>query len=165
MKDNYTEKEKQHTKKVLERLSLRPHKSLYLIFSYSALQWLRVQSHSYFILYIFCSFLCQRCESLCVSSSGRQLPHTKTAAAQRFRPLDSTSDPHLHNAPQAVVLRPQHRVHPLAKVRSPHCSHLTGEVHPPKLPLTTTPPHLAPLSSSLCPSLMQSRPQLTQTTT
>lgn len=57
--------------------------------------------------------------------TGQALPHTKTAAAQRFRPLDSTSDPHLHNAPQAVVLRPQHRVHPLAKVRSPHCSHLT----------------------------------------
>uniref|UniRef100_A0A7N8YBS8 Kinesin-like protein n=1 Tax=Mastacembelus armatus TaxID=205130 RepID=A0A7N8YBS8_9TELE len=50
--------------------------------------------------------------------------------AQRFRPLDSTSDPHLHinGQPQAPILRPQHRgVPPLAKVRAPHTSQPTGE--------------------------------------
>uniref|UniRef100_A0A8C4ISY3 Kinesin-like protein n=1 Tax=Dicentrarchus labrax TaxID=13489 RepID=A0A8C4ISY3_DICLA len=48
----------------------------------------------------------------------------------RFRPLDSTSDPHLHNnnQPQAPMLRPQYRgVLPLAKVRAPHNSQQTGE--------------------------------------
>uniref|UniRef100_A0A8C4ISK3 Kinesin-like protein n=1 Tax=Dicentrarchus labrax TaxID=13489 RepID=A0A8C4ISK3_DICLA len=59
-----------------------------------------------------------------------QLPQTKTTTAQRFRPLDSTSDPHLHNnnQPQAPMLRPQYRgVLPLAKVRAPHNSQQTGE--------------------------------------
>ncbi|XP_071394416.1 kinesin-like protein KIF19 isoform X4 [Centroberyx affinis] len=55
--------------------------------------------------------------------TGQALPQTKTTTAQRFRPLDSTSDPHLHinGQPQAPLLRPQHRgVPPLTKVRVPH---------------------------------------------
>ncbi|XP_029383630.1 kinesin-like protein KIF19 [Echeneis naucrates] len=61
--------------------------------------------------------------------TGQALPQTKTATAQRFRPLDSTSDPHLHinGQPQAPVLRPQYRgVPPLAKVRAPHISQQPG---------------------------------------
>nr|XP_046232174.1 kinesin-like protein KIF19 isoform X2 [Scatophagus argus] len=61
--------------------------------------------------------------------TGQALPQTKTTTAQRFRPLDSTSDPHLHNntQPQAPVLRPQFRgVPPLAKVRPPHSNQQTG---------------------------------------
>uniref|UniRef100_UPI0037E94933 kinesin-like protein KIF19 n=1 Tax=Semicossyphus pulcher TaxID=241346 RepID=UPI0037E94933 len=62
--------------------------------------------------------------------TGQALPQTKTTTAQRFRPLDSTSDPHLHNntLPQAPpMLRPQYRgVPPLAKVRAPHNSQQTG---------------------------------------
>uniref|UniRef100_A0A8C4IW12 Kinesin-like protein KIF19 n=1 Tax=Dicentrarchus labrax TaxID=13489 RepID=A0A8C4IW12_DICLA len=61
--------------------------------------------------------------------TGQALPQTKTTTAQRFRPLDSTSDPHLHNnnQPQAPMLRPQYRgVLPLAKVRAPHNSQQTG---------------------------------------
>ncbi|KAM6951234.1 kinesin-like protein KIF19 [Aplochiton taeniatus] len=54
--------------------------------------------------------------------TGQALPQSKATAAQRFRPLDSTSDPHLHinGQPQAPLLRPQHRgVPPLTKVRLP----------------------------------------------
>ncbi|XP_041830906.1 kinesin-like protein KIF19 [Melanotaenia boesemani] len=61
--------------------------------------------------------------------TGQALPQTKTTAAQRFRPLDSTSDPHLHinGQPQAPMLRPQYRgVPPLAKVRPPHNTQQTG---------------------------------------
>ncbi|KAM4623272.1 kinesin-like protein KIF19 [Polymixia lowei] len=61
--------------------------------------------------------------------TGQALPQAKTTAAQRFRPLDSTSDPHLHinGQPQAPMLRPQHRgVPPLTKVRAPHNSQQTG---------------------------------------
>ncbi|XP_060884595.1 kinesin-like protein KIF19 [Labrus mixtus] len=61
--------------------------------------------------------------------TGQALPQTKTTTAQRFRPLDSTSDPHLHNntLPQAPMLRPQYRgVPPLAKVRAPHFSQHSG---------------------------------------
>ncbi|XP_038591524.1 kinesin-like protein KIF19 [Micropterus salmoides] len=61
--------------------------------------------------------------------TGQALPQTKTTTAQRFRPLDSTSDPHLHNnsQPQGPMLRPQYRgVPPLAKVRAPHSSQQTG---------------------------------------
>ncbi|XP_026207420.1 kinesin-like protein KIF19 [Anabas testudineus] len=61
--------------------------------------------------------------------TGQAVPQTKTTTAQRFRPLDSTSDPHLHinGQPQAPLLRPQYRgVPPLAKVRAPHISHQTG---------------------------------------
>ncbi|XP_028264248.1 kinesin-like protein KIF19 [Parambassis ranga] len=56
--------------------------------------------------------------------TGQALPQTKTpTAAQRFRPLDSTSDPHLHINGQ----RPQYRgVPPLAKVRPPPSSQQTG---------------------------------------
>uniref|UniRef100_A0A8D3DGR0 Kinesin-like protein n=1 Tax=Scophthalmus maximus TaxID=52904 RepID=A0A8D3DGR0_SCOMX len=52
----------------------------------------------------------------------------------RFRPLDSTSDPHLHinGQTQAPVLRPQYRgVPPLAKVRAPPNGQQTGK--PPSL--------------------------------
>uniref|UniRef100_A0A3P9NWW9 Kinesin-like protein n=1 Tax=Poecilia reticulata TaxID=8081 RepID=A0A3P9NWW9_POERE len=51
---------------------------------------------------------------------------TKAITAQRFRPLDSTSDPHLHvnGQPQAPVVRPQYRgVPPIAKVRPHHSNH------------------------------------------
>ncbi|XP_039991331.1 kinesin-like protein KIF19 [Xiphias gladius] len=61
--------------------------------------------------------------------TGQALPQTKTTTAQRFRPLDSTSDPHLHinGPPQAPMLRHQYRgVPPLAKVRAPHNSQQTG---------------------------------------
>ncbi|XP_010787818.1 kinesin-like protein KIF19 [Notothenia coriiceps] len=61
--------------------------------------------------------------------TGQALPQTKTTTAQRFRPLDSTSDPHLHNngPPQAPMLRPQFRgVPPLAKIRAHHNIHQTG---------------------------------------
>ncbi|XP_013764476.1 kinesin-like protein KIF19 isoform X2 [Pundamilia nyererei] len=61
--------------------------------------------------------------------TGQAVPQTKTSTAQRFRPLDSTSDPHLHInvQPQAPMLRPQYRgVPPLAKVRPPHSSQQTG---------------------------------------
>ncbi|XP_017289214.1 kinesin-like protein KIF19 isoform X1 [Kryptolebias marmoratus] len=61
--------------------------------------------------------------------TGQALPQTKAATAQRFRPLDSTSDPHLHinGQPQAPMLRPQYRgVPPLAKVRSHHNTQQTG---------------------------------------
>uniref|UniRef100_A0A3B3VAQ5 Kinesin-like protein n=1 Tax=Poecilia latipinna TaxID=48699 RepID=A0A3B3VAQ5_9TELE len=48
-----------------------------------------------------------------------------------FRPLDSTSDPHLHvnGQPQAPVVRPQYRgVPPIAKVRPHHSNHThTGD--------------------------------------
>uniref|UniRef100_A0A3B5L489 Kinesin-like protein n=1 Tax=Xiphophorus couchianus TaxID=32473 RepID=A0A3B5L489_9TELE len=48
-----------------------------------------------------------------------------------FRPLDSTSDPHLHinGQPQAPMVRPQYRgVPPIAKVRPHHSNHThTGE--------------------------------------
>lgn len=66
-------------------------------------------------------------------SSHLQLPQTKTTTAQRFRPLDSTSDPHLHinGQPQAPMLRHQYRgVPPLAKVRAPHNSQQTGRPPP-----------------------------------
>lgn len=61
--------------------------------------------------------------------TGQALPQTKTTTAQRFRPLDSTSDPHLHinGQPQAPMLRPQYRgVPPLAKVRPPYNNQQTG---------------------------------------
>lgn len=65
--------------------------------------------------------------NLCTRS---QLPQTKTTTAHRFRPLDSTSDPHLHNnvQPQAPMPRPQYRgVPPLAKVRAPNSNQQTGK--------------------------------------
>ncbi|XP_069373636.1 kinesin-like protein KIF19 [Paralichthys olivaceus] len=53
--------------------------------------------------------------------TGQALPQTKTTTAQRFRPLDSTSDPHFQINGQPQALRPQYRgVPPLAKVRAPH---------------------------------------------
>uniref|UniRef100_A0A8C5H2W3 Kinesin-like protein n=1 Tax=Gouania willdenowi TaxID=441366 RepID=A0A8C5H2W3_GOUWI len=56
-----------------------------------------------------------------------QLPQTKSTNAPRFRPLDSTSDPHLHINGQAPMLRPHYRgVLPLTKVRPPHISHQSG---------------------------------------
>ncbi|XP_060951492.1 kinesin-like protein KIF19 [Limanda limanda] len=63
--------------------------------------------------------------------TGQALPQTKTTTAQRFRPLDSTSDPHLHinGQPQAPSLRPQYRGVPqLAKVRAPHNGQQTGNL-------------------------------------
>ncbi|MEQ2251012.1 Kinesin-like protein kif19 [Ilyodon furcidens] len=58
--------------------------------------------------------------------TGQALPQTKAITAQRFRPLDSTSDPHLHinGQPQAPMLRPQYRgVPPIAKIRPNHSTH------------------------------------------
>ncbi|CAL8283351.1 unnamed protein product [Merluccius merluccius] len=63
--------------------------------------------------------------------TGQALPQPKTTAAQRFRPLDSTSDPHLHinGQPQPPMLRPQPRgVPPLTKVRAPHSLQQTGTI-------------------------------------
>uniref|UniRef100_A0A674MTN9 Kinesin-like protein n=1 Tax=Takifugu rubripes TaxID=31033 RepID=A0A674MTN9_TAKRU len=61
--------------------------------------------------------------------TGQALPQSKTAAAQRFRPLDSTSDPHLHINRQAPVHRHQYRaVPPIPKVRAPLVSQPTGDV-------------------------------------
>nr|XP_046210598.1 kinesin-like protein KIF19 [Oncorhynchus gorbuscha] len=63
--------------------------------------------------------------------TGQALYQSKTTAAQRIRPLDSTSDPHLHinGKPQAPLLRPQHRGVPsLTKVRLPHNNHQTGPI-------------------------------------
>uniref|UniRef100_A0A672YCY3 Kinesin-like protein n=1 Tax=Sphaeramia orbicularis TaxID=375764 RepID=A0A672YCY3_9TELE len=49
-------------------------------------------------------------------------------SSQRFRPLDSTSDPHLHINGQPPLLRPQYRgVPPLAKVRAPHSIQQSGK--------------------------------------
>ncbi|KAL6094598.1 kif19 [Pungitius sinensis] len=57
--------------------------------------------------------------------TGQALPQTKTTTAQRFRPLDSTSDHHLHIA--APTLRPHYRgVPPLAKIRAAHSTQQTG---------------------------------------
>ncbi|XP_024140863.1 kinesin-like protein KIF19 isoform X2 [Oryzias melastigma] len=58
--------------------------------------------------------------------TGQALPQAKTTTAQRFRPLDSTSDPHLHiNGPP--MLRPHCRgVPPLTKVRPPHIAPQAG---------------------------------------
>uniref|UniRef100_A0A8C9WZR7 Kinesin-like protein n=1 Tax=Sander lucioperca TaxID=283035 RepID=A0A8C9WZR7_SANLU len=67
-----------------------------------------------------------------------QLPQTKTSTAQRFRPLDSTSDLHLHSngQPHAPMLRPQYRgVLPLTKIRAPHNIQQTGK--PLSLPMST----------------------------
>uniref|UniRef100_A0A6Q2X8X0 Kinesin-like protein n=1 Tax=Esox lucius TaxID=8010 RepID=A0A6Q2X8X0_ESOLU len=52
------------------------------------------------------------------------------SSTPRLRPLDSTSDPHLHinGLPQAPLQRPQHRgVPPLTKARLPQNNHQTGE--------------------------------------
>ncbi|MEQ2215146.1 hypothetical protein XENOCAPTIV_028305, partial [Xenoophorus captivus] len=62
--------------------------------------------------------------------TGQALPQTKAITAQRFRPLDSTSDPHLHinGQPQAPMLRPQYRgVPPIAKIRPNHSTHTQAE--------------------------------------
>ncbi|XP_014329591.1 kinesin-like protein KIF19 [Xiphophorus maculatus] len=64
--------------------------------------------------------------------TGQALPQTKAIKAQRFRPLDSTSDPHLHinGQPQAPMVRPHYRgVPPIAKVRPHHSNHThTGTI-------------------------------------
>ncbi|CAL8260243.1 unnamed protein product [Arctogadus glacialis] len=63
--------------------------------------------------------------------TGQALPQPKTHAAQRFRPLDSTSDPHLHinGQPQPPTLRPQLRgVPPLTKVRGSQSIQQTGTI-------------------------------------
>ncbi|XP_036404085.1 kinesin-like protein KIF19 [Megalops cyprinoides] len=88
--------------------------------------------------------------------TGQALSQSK-AAAQRFRPLDSTSDPHLHinGQPPAPLLRPQARgVPPLTKIRLPQHGHPTGPTavtsdpsSSPGLPLGGTHrrgPHLRP---------------------
>uniref|UniRef100_A0AAR2LXW0 Kinesin-like protein n=1 Tax=Pygocentrus nattereri TaxID=42514 RepID=A0AAR2LXW0_PYGNA len=53
----------------------------------------------------------------------------RKSTSQRFRPLDSTSDPHLHinGQPPAPLLRPQHRAPAqLGKARPSHLNHQTG---------------------------------------
>ncbi|XP_042623966.1 kinesin-like protein KIF19 [Cyprinus carpio] len=60
--------------------------------------------------------------------TGQALSQAKNTS-QRFRPLDSTSDPHLHinGHPPAPLLRPQHRAQPqLTKIRPSHNIHQTG---------------------------------------
>ncbi|XP_070973567.1 kinesin-like protein KIF19 [Oncorhynchus clarkii lewisi] len=92
--------------------------------------------------------------------TGQALSQSKTMAAQRVRPLDSTSDPHLHinGQPQAPLQRPQHRgVPPLTKVRLPHNNHQTG-------PITeSSPVHLSNLKRAS--QLRQPQPLLYVTTT
>ncbi|XP_065118911.2 kinesin-like protein KIF19 [Paramisgurnus dabryanus] len=58
--------------------------------------------------------------------TGQALSQAKITN-QRFRPLDSTSDPHLHinGQPPAPLLRPQHRAQ-LTKGRPSHNIHQTG---------------------------------------
>ncbi|XP_018521516.1 LOW QUALITY PROTEIN: kinesin-like protein KIF19 [Lates calcarifer] len=92
--------------------------------------------------------------------TGQALPQTKTTTAQRFRPLDSTSDPHLHinGQPQAPVLRPQYRgVPPLAKVRAPHNNQQIG------LNAESSTAHMSNLRRG--PQLRQPQPLLYITTT
>ncbi|XP_028331891.1 kinesin-like protein KIF19 [Gouania willdenowi] len=81
--------------------------------------------------------------------TGQALPQTKSTNAPRFRPLDSTSDPHLHINGQAPMLRPHYRgVLPLTKVRPPHISHQSdssnnkrgSNLRQPLLYITTTGP-------------------------
>ncbi|XP_063076853.1 kinesin-like protein KIF19 [Engraulis encrasicolus] len=97
--------------------------------------------------------------------TGQALSQAKTTA-QRFRPLDSTSDPHLHiNRPpaQAPHLRPQHRgVPPLAKARLPHhpSQTTTGQTVDNG---TNSMSHLAQLKRA--PQLRQPQPLLYVTTT
>ncbi|CDQ79332.1 unnamed protein product [Oncorhynchus mykiss] len=92
--------------------------------------------------------------------TGQALSQSKTMAAQRVRPLDSTSDPHLHinGQPQAPLQRPQHRgVPPLTKARLPHNNHQTG-------PITeSSPVHLSNLKRAS--QLRQPQPLLYVTTT
>uniref|UniRef100_A0A673I155 Kinesin-like protein n=1 Tax=Sinocyclocheilus rhinocerous TaxID=307959 RepID=A0A673I155_9TELE len=60
--------------------------------------------------------------------TGQALSQAKNTS-QRFRPLDSTSDPHLHinGHPPAPLLRLQHRAQPqLTKIRPSHNIHPTG---------------------------------------
>ncbi|XP_056286717.1 kinesin-like protein KIF19 isoform X3 [Pseudoliparis swirei] len=116
--------------------------------------------------------------------TGQARPQTKTATAQRFRPLDSTSDHHLYNVqPQAPMLRPQYRgVPPLAKIRTPHNIQQTGEPprraplqrasHPAWFPLPRLPPGSSAEPSSAHinslkrgPHLRQPQPLLYLTTT
>ncbi|XP_030631573.1 kinesin-like protein KIF19 [Chanos chanos] len=89
--------------------------------------------------------------------TGQVLSQSKTTA-QRFRPLDSTSDLHLHinGQPQAPLIRPQHRAGPqLTKVRAyPTIYHTgsTGDGSSSNLPL-----HLSNLKR--VPQLKQAQPQ------
>ncbi|XP_054655801.1 kinesin-like protein KIF19 isoform X3 [Dunckerocampus dactyliophorus] len=65
---------------------------------------------------------CKKRRSHSFEVTGQALPQSKATTAVRFRPLDSTSDPHLHvnGQPQVPLLRPQFRgVPPLAKIRAP----------------------------------------------
>lgn len=90
--------------------------------------------------------------------TGQALPQTKTATAQRFRPLDSTSDPHLHINGQPPLLRPQYRgVPPLAKVRAPHSIQQSGSI------AESSTPHMNNLKR--VPQLRQPQPLLYITTT
>ncbi|KAF1373649.1 hypothetical protein PFLUV_G00241150 [Perca fluviatilis] len=92
--------------------------------------------------------------------TGQALPQTKTSTAQRFRPLDSTSDLHLHSngQPQAPMLRPQYRgVLPLAKIRAPHNIQQTG------LNAESSSAHMNNLKRG--PQLRQPQPLLYITTT
>ncbi|XP_077482620.1 kinesin-like protein KIF19 isoform X2 [Stigmatopora argus] len=63
--------------------------------------------------------------------TGQALPHSKRNTATRLRPLDSTSEAHLHISGQCHVpgLRPQFKgVPPLAKVRVPFSSQQAGPI-------------------------------------
>ncbi|XP_031170633.1 kinesin-like protein KIF19 [Sander lucioperca] len=92
--------------------------------------------------------------------TGQALPQTKTSTAQRFRPLDSTSDLHLHSngQPHAPMLRPQYRgVLPLTKIRAPHNIQQTG------LNAESSSAHMNNLKRG--PQLRQPQPLLYITTT
>ncbi|KAG9329358.1 hypothetical protein JZ751_005515 [Albula glossodonta] len=61
--------------------------------------------------------------------TGQALSQSKVTVAPRFRPLDSTSDTHLHisGQPPAPLPRPLPRAAPpLTRARPPHSTHPTG---------------------------------------
>ncbi|XP_047673880.1 kinesin-like protein KIF19 isoform X2 [Tachysurus fulvidraco] len=76
-------------------------------------------------------------------SRSFELTHGKSTS-QSFRPLDSTSDPHLHinGQPPAPLLRPRHRAPvQLGKARPSHAIHQTGSTG--DAPLINLPSHLS----------------------
>ncbi|KAL7869394.1 hypothetical protein AOLI_G00133820 [Acnodon oligacanthus] len=95
--------------------------------------------------------------------TGQALTQGKSTS-QRFRPLDSTSDPHLHinGQPPAPLLRPQHRAPAqLGKTRPSHLNHQTGSTA--DASSVNLPPHVTNLKRG--PQSRQPQPLLYVTTT
>ncbi|XP_059387320.1 kinesin-like protein KIF19 [Carassius carassius] len=93
--------------------------------------------------------------------TGQAMSQAKNTS-QRFRPLDSTSDPHLHinGHPPAPLLRPQHRAQPqLTKIRPSHNIHQAGSTA--DVPSSNLPSHLIKRG----PQTRQLQPLLYVTTT